>query len=191
MSEKGLEMVDKDGNFSEKGGWNPLARARYYWLVLKRMHGDPECLARGIALGAFIGVTPTIPLHTIQIVFFSPLLKANPLAAVISSLIISNPVTIPLEYYAAWKTGTMITGFNIPWNEVKSLLMQVEHTGIWNACLLIMHKSLKLIEAMLAGGLVLAIPTGLTAYFLALHFYRKRLAGKKNTREGSSDGQTA
>lgn len=183
------ETLNKEMESCDKGGWNPLARARYYWLTLKRMHGNPECLARGIALGAFIGATPTIPLHTIQIVFFSPFLRANPLAAIISSLIVSNPVTIPLEYYAAWKTGTIITGFSIPWDEVESMLFKVEHTDIWNASLLIMHKSLNLIEVMLIGGLVLAIPTGLAAYILSLHFYQKRQEHKKTAREKLNDGE--
>ncbi len=171
-----LEREDRDNG--DGGGWKPLEKARYYWLLLKRMHGDPGILARGVALGTFVGITPTIPLHTLSIVCLSPLLKASPLSAIIASIIVSNPLTIPLEYYAAWKVGTLITGFRIPWAEVSSLLDQVEHTDIWHACLFIIHKSFKLIEAMLVGGFVLAIPAAIAAYFMAHHFYIRRIARK-------------
>ncbi len=173
------EIEKQGGKTGGRGGWRPLEKARYYWLLLKRMHGDPAVLARGVALGTFVGITPTIPLHTITIVCLSPLLRASPFAAIVASLIVSNPLTIPLEYFASWKIGTMITGFTIPWTEVNALLHQVEHTDIWNACLLILHKSVKLMEAMITGGVVLALPAATGAYFVSLHFYRRHLTNQE------------
>ena len=37
---------------------------KYCWLKLRRLQGDPKKLAWGMALGVFIGVTPTLPFHT-------------------------------------------------------------------------------------------------------------------------------
>ena len=34
--------------------------ARFYFLMLKRQRGNPVFLARGVAMGVFIGITPTI-----------------------------------------------------------------------------------------------------------------------------------
>jgi uncharacterized protein (DUF2062 family) len=34
---------------------------RYYFLRIKRLHGDPEYLARGFAFGIFMGVLPLAP----------------------------------------------------------------------------------------------------------------------------------
>ncbi len=181
------ELERKKPDSDDGGGWKPLETAHYYWLALKRMHGDPGVLARGIALGTFVGITPTIPLHTISIVCLSPLMKASPVAAIIASIIVSNPLTIPLEYFAAWKVGTLITGFSIPWEEVRSLLDQVEHTDLWNACLFIIHKSIKLIEAMLVGGFVIATPIALTTFFISRRFYSKRIA-RRHAQAAETDG---
>ncbi len=187
----GLREIKQIGKQNSKpggrGGWRPLEKARYYWLLLKRMHGDPEVLARGVALGTFIGITPTIPLHTVTIVCLSPLLRASPVAAIVASLIVSNPLTIPLEYFASWKVGTIITGFSIPWTEVSALLHQVEHTDIWNACLLILHKSVKLIEAMIIGGVVLALPAAIGSYFVSIHFYRKHMDREEDIAQAPHD----
>jgi len=183
-----LKELEREGrDTGDGGGWKPLEKIHYYWLLLQRMHGDPGVLARGIALGTFIGLMPIIPLHTLAIVCCSPLLKASPLAAFVVSIIVSNPVTIPLEYFAAWKVGTIITGFSIPWAEVSSLLDQVEHTDLWHACLFIIHKSVRLIEAMLVGGVVVALPSGIAAYFISFHFYKRRIDRKK-IRAGDTDG---
>ncbi len=182
MKLKALKEL-KDAQGADQAGSGLLEKARYYWLLLKRLNGDPKVLARGVALGMFIGITPTIPLHTVSIICLSPILRASPISAFIASLVISNPVTIPLEYYASWKLGTMITGFGIPWEEVRSILDQVEHTGICDACAFIIHKGLKLIEAMLIGGAVMATPASIAAYFLSLNFYRRRAERKERARE--------
>ncbi len=183
-----IKQIKKQaGKPGGSGGWRPLEKARYYWLLLKRMHGDPAVLARGVALGTFIGITPTIPLHTVTIVCLSPLLRASPFAAIVASLTVSNPLTIPLEYFASWKVGTMITGFNIPWAEVSALLHQVEHTDIWNASLLILHKSVRLIEAMIIGGVVLALPAAIGSYSVSIHFYRKHMDSGEDMAQDTND----
>lgn len=181
MKLKELLKQEEENGRGPSGGL--LERAHYYWLLLKRLHGDPQLLARGVALGIFIGITPTIPLHTISIVCLSPILRASPISAFVASLVISNPVTIPMEYYASWKLGTLITGFSIPWEEIKSLLNQVEHTGLLDACLFIVHKSMKLIGAMLIGGVSIALPISILTYYLSLNFYQKRAEKKKMVQE--------
>ncbi len=181
---KELDKGRKDGS----GTWNPLEKARYFLLLLRRLQGNPGTLARGVALGVFVGITPTIPFHTVQIIALSPLLRANPVAAVVASLVISNPITIPLEYYGAWKVGTMLTGFSIPWSEVKALLANVEHAGLFDACAILMHKSVKLVEAMLAGGFVIALPAALISYFAALRFYSLMAARRGGPPAGEPGG---
>ncbi len=190
MGLKELKEIEREKPDSRgHGGWRPLAAARYYWIMLKKMHGDPGVLSRGIALGTFVGITPTIPLHTVSIICLSPLLKASPVSAIIASIIVSNPLTIPLEYFLSWKVGTLITGFSIPWEEVSSLLDQVEHTDLWHACLFIIHKSIKLIESMLVGGFVIALPAALITFFISRHFYTRRIARRKAQAAETDDSQ--
>ncbi|MDP3478975.1 MAG: DUF2062 domain-containing protein, partial [Desulfoprunum sp.] len=37
---------------------------KYYYLRFLRLKGDPYSLAFGTAIGVFVGLTPTMPLHT-------------------------------------------------------------------------------------------------------------------------------
>lgn len=67
---------------------------------------------RGIALGAAIGVFFgfLIPLAQIPVsAAFAVALRANVPAAVASTLV-TNPITFPPVYYAAWKVGGAILG---------------------------------------------------------------------------------
>ncbi len=66
--------------------------------------GKPEEIARAMALGVFIGVTPTIPLHTALVMVSCLIFRQNITAAMLGATIISNPLTIPLLYLAAVRT---------------------------------------------------------------------------------------
>ena len=48
---------------------------RYHWLKFLRLQDDPRKVAWGMALGVFIGVTPTVPFHLVSILFLAPLLQ--------------------------------------------------------------------------------------------------------------------
>jgi uncharacterized protein (DUF2062 family) len=71
---------------------------------------------RGIALGAAIGVFFgfLIPLAQIPVsAAFAVALRANVPTAVASTLV-TNPITFPPVYYAAWKVGGAILGEGMP-----------------------------------------------------------------------------
>jgi hypothetical protein len=51
-------------------------RLRYYKLRFLRLKGDPKSIARGVALGTFIGITPTLPLH-IATPIIAPLIRQS------------------------------------------------------------------------------------------------------------------
>lgn len=67
---------------------------------------------RGVALGAAIGVFFGFLIPIAQIPFSAAtavVLRANVPAAMVSTLV-TNPITFPPVYYAAWRTGTWILG---------------------------------------------------------------------------------
>ena len=86
--------------------------------AMKRMHqfyerfislkGEPASIAAGLAIGVFVGVTPTIPFHTAIIVAVSLLLKQNITAAYLGTWLISNPVTIPFFYLSQYHLGRLL-----------------------------------------------------------------------------------
>lgn len=150
---------------------SPKRQIRYYWLRLIRLRGNPFFIARGIAIGAFVGVTPTIPFHTILTIFLCTLCKANIIAAIVINWIVSNPVTIPIEYYLSWKLGVLITGKHVTWQQVQLLLNQMHSVGIFEAFEILTTKFIQVVYCLVVGGVVLALPIGLLSYFLAVYFY--------------------
>ncbi len=158
----------------------PAIRAlKYYWIRLLRLHGDPSVIARGVALGVFVGLTPTIPFHTMLILFFSVLLRANALAGIIASWLVSNPFTIPLQYFAAWKIGVAITGADIRWQEVKTIVEGIEAGGIIEGVKILSRCGIEMILSLVLGGVALSSPFALCSYAISLSYFRRRQARRR------------
>ncbi len=66
---------------------------RYHWLKFLRLQDDPRKLAWGMALGVFVGVTPTVPFHFITVLTLAPLLRVSVITAVLGTQL-CNPLTI-------------------------------------------------------------------------------------------------
>ena len=142
---------------------------RYQWIKFKRLQGDPRKLAWGMALGVFVGMTPTVPFHTVTVLALAPVLGVSPVTAYIG-IWIMNPVTIAPFYLLAYKVGKRLLFHHGPlalpavwdFNSTLSLL--------WRGGL-----------ALQVGGLVIAIPPTIISYFLTLWVvqrYRQQRAQK-------------
>jgi hypothetical protein len=160
--------------------FNPRRASRYWYLRLVRLQGSPHSLAVGTAVGAFIAATPTLPLHTALTIAVTLLLGVNTLAAFLASAVISNPLTIPAQYYLAWKLGSLFLPGRLHKEQLDALLKMVHHTSLialfHGDHLMQMAKTLEELglEAMLVmltGGLLLAVPVGLITYLLAIRFF--------------------
>ena len=82
---------------------------RYLYLRFIRLRGTAEEVARGMALGVFIGLTPTMGIQMPIAFFFAMLLKENKIAAVIG-VWISNPMTAIPIYTYNFKIGKYLLG---------------------------------------------------------------------------------
>ena len=82
---------------------------RYLYLRFVRLHGTPKDVARGLSLGVFIGITPTMGIQTPLALLGAMLLKENKLAALIG-VWISNPMTFIPIYTFNFKVGKYILG---------------------------------------------------------------------------------
>ena len=86
----------------------PRRTARYYYLRFIRLKGDPSVLARGVAVGTFIGITPTIPFHTVMALGLSFILRGSKVAALLATFLVSNPLTFFPQYYLSWQIGNWL-----------------------------------------------------------------------------------
>ena len=84
-------------------------KLREFYVQFISLKGDPRKIAMGMAIGVFIGVTPTIPFHTIIIIFLTMLFRQNLTAAMLGAWIM-NPITIPLFYFVEYEIGKLVLG---------------------------------------------------------------------------------
>ncbi len=133
---------------------------KYYYLRIKNLKGDPRSIALGMAIGVFVGLTPTIPFHTVAILLAATLLNASRLAGIIGASIVSNPFTIPIHYYLAYRIGQWVTAADVRLPDTYSIVAML-------------RMGWRLAVAMLAGGLILGIIPALLAYFLTLYAFKR------------------
>lgn len=150
----------------------PKRLFKFYYLKLIRLKGDPKTISRGIALGIFVGITPTMPLHTVALLILIPVFRANFVAAFLSNVLICNPFTYLPQYYLSWLIGNALTPANLSWERIilvmeivfsDASLKQIFHTfsqlGADTAIVLVV------------GGFILATPFTIAAYFFSLKFF--------------------
>lgn len=150
----------------------PQRTVRYYYLKFIRLKGDPDVLARGVAIGLFIGVTPTIPLHTVLILLITLVTRSSKIAGLLTSLIISNPLTIPPTYYFSWKVGAWLTRTDISWLRIKEVLdLVVSDAAFMARVASVAHLGREALVTLMLGGFVMALPCGLVGYVAAHRFF--------------------
>jgi hypothetical protein len=134
-----------------------ISRARFkkFYDQFISLKGEPKNIAFGVAIGVFIGITPTIPFHTLLIIVFTFLLKKNFTAAYLGSWLVSNPVTIPILYVAEYHAGRCLLCNN--WPEIN-----FTDCSMWN----IIDVGYTVAWPLLLGGIVVAPLFAIPAYFL-------------------------
>ena len=119
------------------------------------LKGEPGEIAAGMAIGVFVGVTPTIPFHTVSIIFLCLLFRQNMTAAILGATCVSNPVTIPLFYLAQYELGRFLlndVSLKVTFNDysLKSILELGWH----------------ILYPLQIGGLLMAVVFTVPAYFV-------------------------
>jgi len=160
--------------------FEPRRTIRYYMLRFVRLEGEPHFLARGLAIGVFVGILPIIPLHTVTILGLTILLRSSKLAGLLSSWLVSNPLTFFPQYYLSWRLGTWLIGQTITWHKVEHIMHMISNGAGFVATLGAISKlGWDAMITMIAGGSILALPFTVIGYFLALYMLtmvnRKRL----------------
>ncbi len=141
---------------------------RYYYLRFIRLRGTPHSLALGSAIGVFIGITPTIPLHTIVILFLTIISRSSFIAGLITSWVVCNPLTYFPLYYLSLRIGNLVTPYELSWSQIQSvlqvLLSDVSFTIRLKALLTVSYEA---IIVMILGGALLALPFAVISYYIS------------------------
>ncbi len=148
---------------------------RYYLLRFKRLRGNPHTLALGTAIGVFIGLTPTMPFHTVLILALCLLTGGSFLAGVIISWIVCNPLTYIPIYYFCVKVGNTFTPYDLNWGRMSHIidLLISHHDSFAESYHIILQIGTEALAVMIVGGIILATPFAILSYYLSLYFFRK------------------
>jgi uncharacterized protein (DUF2062 family) len=130
-------------------------RIRIFYERFISLKGEPAHIAAGLAIGVFVGVTPTIPFHTVIIVFLAFLFRQNITAGYLGAWMISNPLTIPLFYISQYELGRFLLGMERCRFELADYSMSGIAALGW-----------KILLPLLAGGILMAPFFALPAYFI-------------------------
>lgn len=136
-------------------------RWRRFYKEFISLRGTPENIAFSLAIGIFIGATPTIPFHTALTVALVFLLRRNVTAAFLGSWLISNPLTIPVLYLSQYELGKRLLG-------VDHLKIVFQDYTFWT----FLHMGKAVMVPLLVGGAVMAPFVALGSYVLALRALR-------------------
>lgn len=120
---------------------------------LKDLPGEPHYIAKGMAIGVFVSITPTIPFHTLIALALAFIFRASKLAAAIG-VWFSNPFTIPIFYFASYRMGRLFFG-NL-----------AACSGACESITDLLKLGVEVALATIVGGVVVGLGPAAAAYFI-------------------------
>ena len=160
--------------------WLKVKLSALYDKIVKERK-SAEFIARGWALGVFVGSVIPFGIQIYIAVPLSFLLKGSKIGALTGTLI-SNPLTIFFLYPAQCWMGSRLLGKDISWEAISEALKGVLSHQDWSS---LSQLSGHLVTSFFAGGLMLAAVSTPLAYFFVLHLVRnyRRVRGIPDVRE--------
>jgi len=154
-------------------------RFRYIYLRLIRLRGHPHELALGMAFGIFIGMTPTLPFHTIVAIALALAFKASKITAVLGTWI-CNPLTVYLVYKYSYKIGSLILGFDHNTKFLGPVVEAINHGEFLHTITTILGGGGMVVAAFLLGGIVLGLLFAVPSYGIFLYFFKAFISWHKS-----------
>ncbi|MCR9198799.1 MAG: DUF2062 domain-containing protein [Planctomycetaceae bacterium] len=150
---------------------------------------SPHAIALGVAIGVFVGLTPSVGVQTIMIlavVFLTrPFFYFNGTAAMASTYI-SNPITMAPMYYFWYRLGASVMGTDANVN-FDALLEFEGLSGWWTATTAL---AVKVGWPMLLGALMTA-PIGAAIAYPLTHYLISSLRKNRSKTDGHDTSESA
>ncbi len=137
--------------------WSFVRQGKLNLLRFLRLQGAPDEIAKGVAIGIFIGMTPTFGLQMLIAVFVAIVLRENKIAAALG-VWITNPVTAAPIYALEYESGRRLL-------QMAPLRFPEELTFAAMKTL-----GADLMIPLLFGSLIYAVICSIIAYSLTLRF---------------------
>lgn len=152
-------------------------RFKLHYLKMLRLDDPPERIARGAAIGVFMGIFPTFGAGIVLAVAAAFVLKANKTASVIGSFIM-NPLTSPFFWTLSAIIGAFI--FNEDASKITAAIFNKNGEGVlWNLS--------RVSVIFVSGNLVISVAFTAATYFLVKKVvigHRRRKEERRRARQG-------
>lgn len=147
---------------------------KYYYYKIIRLQGNPISLAGGASIGIMIGLTPTMPFHTVLILLLAFITRTSAVAGIIMSWVVCNPFTFAPIYFVSVYCGNIVTPYKLSWAKVEIIIDRLLNSnGFFESAQLILSLGYETVVVLLAGGLAFAIPLTILSYFIMFRFFSK------------------
>ncbi len=147
----------------------PIVRAaRYFYDRFVRLHGSPEQIAWGAAVGFFVAMTPTMGIQTYLAVLLAALFRISKVAAA-ATVWLTNPVTAPVLYGFNYMAGAKLLGYPLKAPFFSDPSLQT----LW-------HSGKNVFLSLIVGGTLTGIVAGAAGYFFTLGMVK---AGREKARQ--------
>lgn len=153
---------------------------------LFRAKDSPQRVALAVAIGLFVGMTPTVGVQMAMVLMIAtiPGIKFNiPIAC--AAVWISNPFTmIPLYYGMYWLGVVLLNKQEIDFAKFEGILQEFITSiregesllkSFWEGLVGIFGIGMDIAIPMWVGGIAIGLCLAVPAYFTTMHFYRHRL----------------
>jgi hypothetical protein len=132
----------------------PRQRFAQMLVRMRQLEGNPHYLALGMGVGIFISIMPIIPLQTLVAVALAFVVRGSKSAAVLGTWL-SNPLTIPVVYFADYKLGCLLLGYEAVLDNIA-----------FDSFSQLMELGLDVTLATMLGGVVIGAVLAVIAYFV-------------------------
>jgi len=148
-----MNEAEKQNSSKKTGRLLQKYNIREFVERVKKLEGDPHYIAMGMAIGVFVGMTPTMPFHTVIAVALAFILRGSKVAAAIG-VWFCNPISAPFFYLGSYKAGMFIFGYSAPFDAKYESVLELLKLGV------------DVTMAMVVGGIILGILPGFASYFI-------------------------
>ncbi|MBU0547305.1 MAG: DUF2062 domain-containing protein [Candidatus Omnitrophica bacterium] len=137
---------------------------------LFRLNNSPQEIARGVAIGVFIGILPVYGLHTVLVVIAAILIRSANKIAIFLGTSISLPPTIPPITWAGYEIGRYILKGRfepLSWSVFKNITFQ---------------KICSYYQPLFLGSVILGIICAAIFYLLVFYMAKRFSLARKRVR---------
>lgn len=135
--------------------WSFFRQFKLNLIRLIRLRATPNDIAKGMALGLFIGMTPTFGVQMIIVLALAVLLRENKIAALLG-VWVTNPVTAPVIYGLEYEIGRALLNMPRP-----DIVFQFDYESL-------VKLGWQLVAPLCLGSLIFGIVVSAVGYSVTL-----------------------